>query len=115
MNNLYSDSGTMRRWVLQVGTALALWLVIFGGWHERAAGWAVVLGGWLMTWVGLAMMLGAVIAGFVSVRDFFLPAVGTAAANRAGPDINEVSVVACLSILAVCAALVCVRLLLSAK
>lgn len=115
MNNLYSDSGTARRWVLQVGTALVLWLVIFDGWHERAAGWGTVLGGWLMTWVGLVMMLGAVIAGFVSVRDFFLPDAVPTTTDRPRPDIDEVSVVACLSILIVCAALVFVQLLVNAK
>lgn len=115
MNNLCSDSGTVRRWVLQVGTALVLWLVIFGGWHERGEGWGTVLGGWLMTWVGLVMMLGAVVAGFVSVRDFFLPVAVPTAADRSRPDIDEVSVVACLSILAVCTALVVVQLLVNAK
>lgn len=115
MNKLYSDSGTTRRRVLQVGTALVLWLVIFGGWHERGAGLGTVLGGWLMTWVGLVMMLGAVVAGFVSVRDFFLPAAVPTAADRPRPDLDEVSVVACLSILTVCAALVFVQLLVNAK
>lgn len=112
--NLYSDRGTTRRWALQVGTALVLWLAIFGGWQERAAGLETVLGGWLMTWVGLVMALGAVVASFVSVRDFFLPAVGPAA-DRPRPDLDEVSVVACLSILAVCAAWVLVQLLVNAK
>lgn len=115
MNNLYSNSGTARRWVLQVGTALVLWLVIFGGWRERGGGWEAVLGGWLMTWAGLVLMLGAIVAGFVAVRDFFLPAAAPTAVDKSGPDIDEVSVVACLSILTVCAALVCVRLLLSTK
>lgn len=112
--NLSSDSGTARRWVLQVGTALVLWLAIFGGWQSREVDLATVLGGWLMTWVGLVMILGAVVASFVSVRDFFLPTIGPTA-DRPRPNLDEVSVVACLSILAVCAAWVFVQLLVNAK
>lgn len=112
--NLYNDSGTTRRWVLQVGTALVLWLVIFGGWQSLESDLATVLGGWFMTWVGLVMILGAVVASFVSVRDYFLPAYGPTA-DKPRPALDEVSVVACLSILAVCAAWVFVQLLVNAK
>lgn len=112
--NLYSDSGSTRRWMLQVGTALVLWLAMFGGWQARYGELVTVLGGWLMTWVGLVMMLGAVVAGFASVRDFFLPTVGPAA-DKPRPDLDEVSVVACLSILAVCAAWVLAEPLVNAK
>lgn len=115
MNNLFSDRGAARRWMLQVGTALVLWLVIFDGWHERAAGWAVVLGGWLMTWVGLTVMLVAVVAGFTTVRKFFVPPTGISSVDRPAPDLEDVSVVACLSALTVCVAAACVRLLLSAE
>lgn len=110
MNNLYSDSGTARRWVLQVGTALVLWLVIFDGWREKAAGWEAMFGGWLMTWVGLAVMIGAVVAGFTAVRSFFVPPSGTSSIDRPAPELEDVAVVAYLSILAVCVALVCFRL-----
>ena len=113
--DLYNDKGTARRWVLQVGTALVLWLVIFDGWRERAAGWEAVFGGWLITWVGLAVMIGAVVAGFTTVRRFFVPPTGISSVDRPAPELEDVSVVAYLSILAVCVALVCVRLLLSAK
>ena len=113
--NLYNDRGTARLWVLQVGTALVLWLVIFDGWRERAAGWGAVFGGWLMTWVGLMVMLGAVAAGFTAVRRFFVPPTGISSVDRPAPELEDVAVVAYLSILAVCVALVCVRLLLSAK
>lgn len=110
MNNLYSDSGTARRWVLQVGTALVLWLVIFDGWRERAAGWEAVLGGWLMTWVGLAVITGAVVAGFTGVRTFFIPPIGSPAVDRPAPELEDVTVVAYLSILAACVAVVFFRL-----
>lgn len=113
--NLNGGNGATRRWALQVVTALMLWLVIFGGWRERAAGWDVLLGGWLMTWAGLTVMLVAVVAGFSAVREFFVPPTGISSVDRPAPELEEVSVVAYLSILAVCVALVCVRLLLSAK
>lgn len=110
--NLYSDAGIKRRWMLQVSTALVLWLAIFGGWQARRGDLLTVLGGWLMTWVALVMMLGAVVAGFSVLREFFLPSVSPTA-DKPSPDLNEVSVVACLSILAVCAAWALVQLLVA--
>lgn len=113
--SLYSDSGTARRWGLQVGTALVLWLVIYSGWQERETGLMAVLGGWLITWGGLVMMLVVVGAGFVSVRDFFLPTAGPTAADKSRPNLDEVSVVVCLSILAACVAWVCIQAMVSVK
>jgi len=111
--NLNDSNGTTRRWALQVVTALVLWLIIFDGWRERAAGWEVVLGGWLMTWVGLAVMVGAVVAGFATVRKFFVPPTGGSSVDRPAPELEDVSVVVFLSILAVCVALVSFRLVAS--
>lgn len=108
--NLNGGSGTTRRWGLQAVTALVLWLVIFGGWRERGTGWEMVLGGWLMTWVGLAVMTGAVVAGFTSVRNFFVPPTGISSVDKPTPELEDVSVVAYLSMLAVCIAVVCFRL-----
>jgi hypothetical protein len=112
--NLNEGKGKTRTMGLQMLTALALWLVIFGGWDARDDGWGMMLGGWLMAWVGLAMMLGAVVAGFTAVRGFFVPPTGFPSVDRSAPEIEDVAVVAYLSILAVCAAFICVRLLLGA-